>query len=190
MRWQQGYKTVYTLVSPDLSYTAKLPVFFKDVFEKGGGKEIGTDTFSIGQPGLLRPGDQDRRSRPPTGLHLHPMFTPDIGIFLKQLRAAGVTTPVLGADGYRHAGPHRPRRRGRRRRRLLHPRLRLPGQRRVEDWVNGYTAWKGKAPESNALGGVGCDCIDIIKAAVEAAGSHRSQGHRRRLLPTSRTSRS
>ena len=27
------------------------------------------------------------------------MSTPDIGIFLKQLRAAGVTVPVLGADG-------------------------------------------------------------------------------------------
>ena len=66
-----------------------------------------------------------------------------------------------------------------------------------------YTAWNnGKAPEANAFAGLGGDCIAIIKAAVEAAGSidpkaiadalsnlenvkvidrcHHLQGHRRR----------
>ena len=42
----------------------------------------------------------------------------------------------------------------------------------LEKFVAGYTAWNdGKAPEANAFAGLGGDCIAIIKAAVEAAGS-------------------
>ena len=168
---KQGYKTVYTLRSPDLSYTDKLPVFFADVFAKGGGKEIGTDTFSIGQQ------DYSAQVTKIAGLAVKPdciytpMFTPDIGIFLKQLRAAGVTVPVLGADGddqqalidfagadaegltfstHGYASPGSD----------------------LEKLVADYTAWNnGKAPEANAFAGLGGDCIAIIKAAVEAAGS-------------------
>ncbi len=100
-----------------------------------------------------------------------PMFTPDIGIFLKQLRAAGVTVPVLGADGddqqalIDFAGAdaeglafstHG---------------FASPGS-DLEKLVADYTAWNGgKAPEANAFAGLGGDCIAIIKAAVEAAGS-------------------
>jgi branched-chain amino acid transport system substrate-binding protein len=166
----KGYKTVYTLASPDLSYTAKLPLFFKDVFEKGGGKEIGTDTFTIGQPDFSAQVTKIAGlSQKPDCLYF-PMFPPDIGVILTQLRAAGVTVPVLGGDGFdmqsmidlagkdaegvvfsTHGFP-------------------TPGS-RVEQWVKGFTAWKGKAPESSALGGVGCDIVYIVKAAVEAAGS-------------------
>ncbi len=43
---KQGYKTVYTLRSPDLSYTDKLPVFFVDVFAKAGQKQPSPNTPS------------------------------------------------------------------------------------------------------------------------------------------------
>ncbi len=167
---KQGYKTVYTLSSPDLSYTDMLPKFFVEVFEKGGGKEIGTDVFSIGQPDFSAQVTKIAGLNPkPDCLYL-PMFPPDISVMLTQLRAAGVTTPVMGPDGFdmqalvdlagadaegvvfsTHGFP-------------------TPGS-RVEEWVKGYTEWKGKAPESSALGGVGCDIVYIVKAAVEAAGS-------------------
>lgn len=166
----KGYKTAYTLVSPDLSYTAMLPVFFKDVFEKGGGKVIGTDNFTLGQPDFSAQVTKIAGLNPQPDVLYFPMFPPDIGTMLTQLRAAGVTTPVMGADGFdmqalidlagaaaegvvfsTHGFPN-------------------PGS-PVEAWVNGYTTWKGKAPESSALGGVGCDVVDIVKAAVEAAGS-------------------
>jgi branched-chain amino acid transport system substrate-binding protein len=167
---KQGLKTVYTVASPDLSYTAMLPVFFAQVFEKGGGKEVGTDNFTIGQPDFSAQVTKIAGLDPQPDCIYVPMFPPDIGIFLKQLRAAGVTSQVIGADGYdiqalldlagkdaegvvfsTHGFP-------------------TPGT-RVGDWVKGYTEWKGKAPESSALGGLGCDNIYVVKAAVEAAGS-------------------
>jgi branched-chain amino acid transport system substrate-binding protein len=166
-----GYKTVYTLVSPDLSYTAKLPVFFDEVFVKGGGKEIGTDTFSIGQQ------DYSAQVTKIAGLNPKPdciytgMFTPDIGIFLKQLRAAGVTTPVLGSDGDDQQALIDFAGKDAEGLAFTTHGFASPGS-VLEKYVAGYTTWnKGKAPEANAFAGLGGDCIDIIKAAVEAAGS-------------------
>lgn len=166
-----GYKTVYTLVSPDLSYTAKLPVFFDEVFTKGGGKETGTDTFSVGQTDFSAQVTKIAGLNPKPDCIYTGMFTPDVGIFLKQLRAAGVTIPLLGSDGddqqalIDFAGKdadgvtfttHG---------------FASPGS-KLAAYVAGFTTWnKGKAPEANAFAGLGGDCIDVIKAAVEAAGS-------------------
>ena len=166
-----GYKTVYTLVSPDLSYTAKLPVFFDEVFGKGGGKETGTDTFSVGQTDFSAQVTKIAGLNPKPDCIYTGMFTPDVGIFLKQLRAAGVTIPLLGSDGddqqalIDFAGKdadgvtfttHG---------------FASPGS-KLAAYVAGFTTWnKGKAPEANAFAGLGGDCIDVIKAAVEAAGS-------------------
>jgi len=168
---KQGYKTVYTMVSPDLSYTAKLPVFFDEVFTKGGGKEIGTDTFSIGQQDFQAQVTKIAGLDPQPDCIYTGMFVPDVGIFLKQLRAAGVTAPLLGADGLDQQ-----------------PLIDLAGKdcegaafsthgfasegSKLADYVAGFTTWNsGKPPEANAFAGLGGDCIAIIKAAVEAAGS-------------------
>ena len=45
----QGYKTAYILRCPDDPYTGLLPVYFAKVFEKMGGKIVGTGTWSFTQ---------------------------------------------------------------------------------------------------------------------------------------------
>ena len=70
----------------------------KQTFEKGGGKEIGTDNFTIGQPDFSAQVTKIAGVKPQPDCIYVPMFPPDIGIFLKQLRAAGVTSHVIGAD--------------------------------------------------------------------------------------------
>jgi branched-chain amino acid transport system substrate-binding protein len=165
-----GYKTVYTLVSPDLSYTAKLPVFFKETFEKAGGKEVGSDTFSIGQTDFAPQVTKIAALKPQPDCIYTGMFPPDVGIFIKQLRAAGVKSPILGADGLdqqalvdfagadaegvtfsTHGYP-------------------TPGS-AFAQFIEGMTKANGKAPEAPALATTGGDVIEVIKAAVEAAGS-------------------
>jgi branched-chain amino acid transport system substrate-binding protein len=167
---KQGYKTVYTLASPDLSYTGRLPIFFKDVFEKGGGKEIGTDNFSIGQQDFAAQVTKIAGLNPQPDVIYTGMFPPDVGIFLKQLRAAGVKAPLFGADGLdqqalidfagkdaegvtftTHGYP-------------------TPGS-PFEKFINGLTAYLGKPPEAPALASTGGDVIEVVKAAVEKAGS-------------------
>ena len=96
---KQGYKTVYTLTSPDLSYTARLPEFFEETFEQGGGKSVGDDNFSIGQQDFAPQVTKIAALNPQPDVIYTGMFPPDVGIFLKQLRAAGVKSPLIGADG-------------------------------------------------------------------------------------------
>jgi branched-chain amino acid transport system substrate-binding protein len=166
-----GYKTVYTLASPDLSYTAKLPVFFNDVFAKGGGSEIGTDTFSVGQQDFSAQVTKIAGLNPKPDCIYTGMFTPDVGIFLKQLRAAGVTTPVLGSDGDDQQALIDFAGKDAEGLAFTTHGFASPGS-DLEKMVAAYTAWNdGKAPEANAFAGLGGDCIAIIKAAVEAAGS-------------------
>ena len=168
---KQGYKTVYTLVSPDLSYTAKLPVFFDQVFAKGGGKEIGTDTFSVGQTDFSAQVTKIAGLNPKPDCIYTGMFTPDVGTFLKQLRAAGVNLPLLGSDGDDQQALIDFAGKAAENVTFTTHGYASPGS-ELATYVAGFTAWnKGKPPEANAFAGLGGDCIDVIKAAVEAAGS-------------------
>lgn len=166
----QGYKTVYTLTSPDLSYTARLPEFFVAAFENGGGTSVGDDTFAIGQPDFAAQATKIAALDPQPDVIYTGMFPPDVGTFLKQLRAAGVKAPLYGADGLdqqalvdfagadaegtvfsTHGYP-------------------VEGS-AFKTFIDGLTTYQGKAPEAPALASLGGDTVDVIVAAVEAAGS-------------------
>jgi len=167
---KQGYKTAYTLTSPDLSYTARLPEFFSDAFAQGGGKTIGDTAFTIGQQDFAAQVTRIQALDPQPDVIYTGMFPPDIGVFVRQLRAAGVKAPLYGADGCdqqplidlagkdangivftTHGFP-------------------TPGS-RFADFMAGLTELQGKPPEAPALAALGGDTIDVVKATVEQAGS-------------------
>ncbi len=167
---EQGYKTAYTLTSPDLSYTERLPEFFTEAFANGGGKTIGDDSFTIGQQDFAAQVTKIQNLDPQPDVIYTGMFPPDIGVFVRQLRAAGVTAPLYGADGCdqpalvelagadangivftTHGYP-------------------TPGS-EFEAFMTGLTDFQGKAPEAPALAALGGDTIRVIEAAVKAAGS-------------------
>ena len=167
---EQGMKTAYTLTSPDLSYTERLPEFFKDAFENGGGTVVGNDTFTIGQQDFAAQVTKIAALDPAPDMVYTGMFPPDIAVFVRQLRAAGVESALYGADGCdqqplidqagkdadgivftTHGYP-------------------TPGS-RFEEFVTGLEEFQGKPPEAPALATTGGDVIEVIKAAVEKAGS-------------------
>ena len=99
-----------------------------------------------------------------------PMFVPDSGAFLKQLRAAGVEIPVITTDGndsslfvdsggsavdgtvyttHGFAAEGSP----------------------LADFIAAYTEWKGSAPESNTFEAIGRDNVYALVEAANAAGS-------------------
>jgi len=166
----QGYKTVYTLTSPDLSYTERLPEFFAATFENGGGERIGDDTYSIGQQDFAPQVTKIAALNPQPDVIFSGMIPPDVFVFTMQLRAAGVTAPLYGPDGWdniafiefagedaegvvfaTHGYP-------------------VPGS-RFETFIAGLTEFQGSEPEAPALATTGGDAIDVIMAAVTAAGS-------------------
>jgi branched-chain amino acid transport system substrate-binding protein len=166
----QGFKTVYTLTSPDLSYTERLPEFFTTTFENGGGQRLGDDTYSIGQQDFAPQVTKIAALNPQPDVIYSGMIPPDIFVFTKQLRAAGVTAPLYGPDGWdniafidfagadaegvvfaTHGFP-------------------VPGS-RFESFIAELTEFQGREPEAPALATTGGDAIDVIMAAVTAAGS-------------------
>jgi branched-chain amino acid transport system substrate-binding protein len=167
---KQGYKTVFTMVSPDLSYTQRTPEFFVNVMEKGGGKMVGTENFSLGQSDFGPQVTKIAALSPQPDVIYSAMFLPDLGIFTKQLRAAGVTSVMVGADGFdtqeyiTFAGKdaegtffstHG---------------FARPGS-EFESFAKGAAEMTGKPLEAPALTSLGGDALLIIKAAIEAAGS-------------------
>jgi branched-chain amino acid transport system substrate-binding protein len=95
---QKAYKTALILISRDTPYTEKLPEYFAKAFEAKGGKLVGTVDFKMGQQDFSAEVTKIKQADPKPDVIMTSAYEPDFPAFIKQLRAAGITTPVLGAD--------------------------------------------------------------------------------------------
>lgn len=95
----QGYKSAYLVTSPDSSYTSTLPKYFGQAFDSLGGKVVGNGTYTLDQTDFSPLVAEIGALKPPPSVIYTSMFEPQFPAFMKQLRGAGVTVPVLGADG-------------------------------------------------------------------------------------------
>ncbi|HEY7687574.1 MAG TPA: ABC transporter substrate-binding protein [Dongiaceae bacterium] len=95
----QGYGNAYILLSPDTPYTEKLPLYFADVFQKLGGKVAAQGTYTFGQQDFSAEVTNIKGLDPQPDVIMTSAYEPDFPAFIKQLRGAGITTPVLGSDG-------------------------------------------------------------------------------------------
>ncbi|MEI8700335.1 MAG: ABC transporter substrate-binding protein [Mesorhizobium sp.] len=94
----EGKKKVFLLTSPDSTYTANLPEYFGKVFEKKGGAVVGRGTFTMGQPDFSAEITNIKSLADQPDLIMTAAYEPDFPAFIQQLRGAGVTIPVYGAD--------------------------------------------------------------------------------------------
>lgn len=94
----EGKRKAYLLTSPDSTYTANLPEYFGAVFEKKGGKVVGRGTYTMGQPDFSAEITNIKGLAEQPDLIMTAAYEPDFPAFMQQLRAAGVTIPVYGAD--------------------------------------------------------------------------------------------
>ncbi len=93
-----GYKKALLLVSPDSAYTLRLPQYFGEVFTKKGGAVVQEIGFKLGQQDFGAIVTQIKGLDPQPDVIVTSAYEPDFPAFIKQLRSAGVTTPVMGAD--------------------------------------------------------------------------------------------
>jgi branched-chain amino acid transport system substrate-binding protein len=167
----QGYATAYLIGSPELPYRRDIPTFFADAFAQiCGGRIVGEDTYEIGQTEFGSQVMKLQKADPSPDAIFSPMFVPDSGAFLRQLRAAGVETPFLSTDGndstlfvdsggsavdgavfsthgFSSSGSE------------------------MEAFINAYTGWKGAPPESNTFEAIGRDNVYALVEAARNAGS-------------------
>jgi branched-chain amino acid transport system substrate-binding protein len=166
---EQAYQTAYLVGSDEIPYTANLPRYFQEIFEAGGGDVIGQDQYQIGAGDYSAQVTKIANLGTPPDVIFTPMFIPDTPVFLRQLRQAGVTTPVISTDGNHDNA-------------LLDTGARaldgfvftthgFPGEGTpLADFDTTFEAETG-APPTSVVVGVGYDEIYALKAAIEAAGS-------------------
>jgi branched-chain amino acid transport system substrate-binding protein len=92
----QGWKTTYQALDPGLAYFTEQDRTFRDLYAPGGGKIVGTDKVDSlgGQSDYNATISKIKAAKPDVIQAL--MVFPQVGTFVKQLRSAGVDTPVIG----------------------------------------------------------------------------------------------
>ncbi len=96
---EKGFKTAYVLKSPDTAYTLKLPEYFAASFKGKGGEVVGEGTYSMGQQDFSAEVTKIKALNPAPDVIMTAAYEPDFPAFIRQLRGAGVATPILGSDG-------------------------------------------------------------------------------------------
>ncbi|MGZ8597469.1 MAG: ABC transporter substrate-binding protein [Actinomycetota bacterium] len=166
----EGYETAYVLGSNEIPYTKDLPVFFSDAFESGGGTVVGTDQYKIGAGDYSAVVTKLANVDPTPDAVFTPMFLPDSAVFLRQLRQAGLTMPVLSTDGNADAT-------------LLDAGAKAidgltfsnsvctaEGDPDVQAFYDDYNAEYGNDP-SSYVAVIGYDEVNLVADAIETAGS-------------------
>lgn len=166
----QGYGNAYVLGSNEIPYTKDLPVFFADAFENGGGTVAGTDQYKLGAGDYSAVVTKIANVDPAPDVIFTPMYIPDSVVFLRQLRQAGLTMPVLSTDGNGDAA-------------LLDAGLKAidgltfsnsvctaEGDPEVQAFYDDYNSANGSDP-SSYVAVIGYDEVNLVAAAIEAAGS-------------------
>ena len=163
-----GYRTAYILLSTEFPYVENLPRYFEETFEKLGGEVVGEDQF------LYLGGDYSAQATTLASLDTDPdviytsMIVPDTNLFMRQLRAAGVNSPVFGPDGFDLVGildageavegVH-----------FTTSALDFPGSKTTE-FYDAYEAKTGKRPDVSYYAD-SYDEIYMLKQIIEKAGS-------------------
>ena len=164
----QGYENAYILLSRDTPYTEKLPEYFGEAFEAMGGAVVAVGEYTMGQQDFSAEVTNISGLDPSPDVIQTSAYEPDFPAFIKQLRAAGIDTPVLGSDGidspttfalgdvaegvvFSNAG------------------FASPGS-ALESFEMAYEEKYGMANDT-VFTATGYDLMMVIAAAIEAAGS-------------------
>ena len=94
----RGWKTAYMVVDPGLAYFTEQDSAFHKTFQAGGGKVVGEDKVDSlsGKSDYSSTVTKIKAMSPaPQVINAQMIFSP-IGSFVKELRAAGINTPVIG----------------------------------------------------------------------------------------------
>jgi len=171
-----GYRTAYLVSSPDVAYAEYLPGYFRQVFERLGGKIIGESTYKIEGGDFSAQVTKIQNTSPSPDCIMTAAFVPDSPVFLKQLRAAGVDIPVLTTDGndtpdILAAGPQALD--GVLLTTFAYPEEGTP----LGAFYDKYEADTGSPPETVILAN-GYDTIMVLKAGLEASGGEGGQALR------------
>jgi branched-chain amino acid transport system substrate-binding protein len=166
---KQGFTTAVTMSSTDIPYLNITTAAFAEVFTGAGGS-VSTDlSFNLGDSDFSSQVNEIAGLDPQPDVIYSAFFLPEAGIFLKQLREAGVESAVISADGFDASliwtiGADAEG--------VFFTSHTFPGEgNNVQQFLDDYAAAGGPAIETVAFGALGADAAQIAIAATQAACS-------------------
>lgn len=166
----EGHKRAFVVSSPDMTYTGNGADFFVDAFEHGGGIVADRATYSIGQTDFSPQVTAIAAEKENIDVIYSPMFPPDLPSFVRALRAAGVTTPVVGPDGYHTAEVLAAGQEAFNGTIFSTHGFEVPGS-PLAEFVDAATKVDSTVADGPALAGLGYTVVQIIAEALKTSGS-------------------
>jgi branched-chain amino acid transport system substrate-binding protein len=178
-------KTVYLLVDKGMEYTLLLGKYFKERFVEMGGKVVLEDNYQTGDKDFSAQVTKLKGMKAKPDLLFISSGPDDVGTIVKQVRDAGVMSPIMGGDGYdtpllaevAGAGSenvyfttHS----------LMDAGL---GTDSVKKFIAAYQT-EYKNPPENAFAGLGYDTVKLLADAIKRAGSADPKAIRAALQAT------
>lgn len=168
---EQGFRNAYVVTYDGLDYTQSLSRYFIESWENIGGNLVAEDSYSGG-------GDfsaQLQRLRAEIDnidvIYIS-VYNPDLAQFIREIRASGIDTMILGGDGY--DGPELSEALGAEFGNniyyVTHTFLSEEANPAMGEFIDTFTEYKGAAPLS-ILEALGYDTAWTLMKAMEAAGT-------------------
>ena len=97
---KKGWRTAYVVTDTFIDYTKSLSRYFIATFKHLGGEVFAEDTYTQGAQDFSAQLQRIKAlPKQPDVLYIS-SYMPDLGTIIKTIRAAGITTPVMGGDSY------------------------------------------------------------------------------------------
>ncbi len=167
-----GWRTAYVIVDTSIDYTLSLGDYFAEHFEALGGQVLGRDTFTAGDEDFSAQVQRIRAlAEEPDVLYITGIM-PDLGIILRQVRAAGIEVPMAGGDTYDDTELYGllGKEQGNNIYMVTHSWLGPETGPEMVRFMELYEAEYGEPPVS-AFIVMGWDAVKVLAEAIEAAGT-------------------
>ena len=166
---EQGFTTAVTMSSTDIPYLNVTTGAFTEVFEAGSGSVEADLSFSLGATDFSSQVNEIAAMDPHPDAIYSAFFLPEAGIFLQQLREAGVESTVISADGFEASLVWTI---GEDAEGVFFTGHTFPSESNgVQAFLDAYAASGGTDIETASFGVLGADAAQIAVAATQAACS-------------------
>jgi branched-chain amino acid transport system substrate-binding protein len=165
-------KSAYLLIDKGMEYTLLLGKYFQERFTELGGSVVLEDTYQTGDKDFSAQITKLKALKPVPDMLFISSGPDDIGTIVKQVRDAGITSPIFGGDGY--DTPLLMEIAGKGANNVYYTTHSLmdknAGSPEVQKFIAAYEAEYNTAPE-NAFAGLGYDTVYLLADAIKRANS-------------------
>ena len=166
---KEGAKSAVTISSTDIPYLNVTTKAFAEVFAAQGGTVAKDLSFSLGATDFSAQVNEIKGLSPVPDVIYSAFFLPEAGVFLEQLRAAGIDSMVISADGFDASEVWSI---GDAAEGVFYTAHTFPADgNEVQAFLDAYNASGGKDIPTPSFGSLGAETIESVVAATTAACS-------------------